>query len=114
MPPRKLSRHSFAQGIQYPDEPAFLTDREPFLFRVLDDSTEHLVRRGDTLYSLAGAYYHGFFRPSGLWWVIADFQPQPVHDPTITLTPGSVMIIPSPRTVQEQIFTSQRRLESNP
>lgn len=114
MPPRKFSRYSFTQGVRSGSSPRFLTPREPVRFRQMPDNAEHVVRRGDTLWSLAGRYFRGFYRPSGLWWVIADFQPQVIHDPTIRLEPGSILVIPSLRTVQEVVFASQRRRESNP
>jgi hypothetical protein len=50
-------------------------------------------------------------RPSGLWWIIADFQPDPIHDPTVRLTPGRTLYIPSLRTVQEEVFSDKRRKE---
>jgi hypothetical protein len=53
-------------------------------------------------------------RPAGLWWVIADFQPDPVHDPTLSLEPGRVLVVPSIRTVQEEIFSETRRAEATP
>lgn len=117
MPPRRHSRHTFAEGTQLlvlNDERTFLTEREPFRFVQLADNRAHVVTRGNTLYSLAGRYFRGFFRPSGLWWIIADFQPQPIHDPTIQLTPGSVLFIPSRRTIDEEVFGEARRRESNP
>lgn len=82
---------------------------EPYRFRVFADNVEHVVREGDTLWTLAHRYYLGVERPAGLWWIIADFQPQPIHDPTLALVPGAVLVIPSLRTVQEEIFSERRR-----
>ena len=115
MPPRRYSRHMFVLGITDADGPtpdaAMLTDREPFYYRKYDDTRQHIVQQGETLWTLAARYYADFQRPSGLWWVIADFQPEPIHDPTITLTPGTVLHIPSARTMSEAIFSASRRLE---
>ena len=49
------------------------------------------------------------FGLAALWWVIADFQPEPVHDPTRALEVGRVMFIPSERTLVEEVFSSRRR-----
>ena len=117
MPPRRFSRFTFSEGtalLALDDERTFLTEREPFSFVELADNRTHVLRRGDTLQSLAGRYFRGLFRPSGLWWVIADFQPQPIHDPTVLPAVGTVLFIPSTRTVEERIFAEARRRESNP
>jgi len=96
------------------DERLHLTDREPFRFQPLSDNRQHLVREGDTLFSLAGRYFASLPRPSGLWWVIADFQPEPVHDPTLGLELGRLVVVPSVRTLVEEIFSEKRRVESAP
>jgi hypothetical protein len=108
-----MSRHSFSEATalsDLDDDRRFLTDRECFGFRQFSDNRTHLVRAGDTLQSVAARYYRGLPRPSGLWWVIADYQPQRVHDPTLELTEGSVLAIPSRRTVEREVFGEKRRL----
>lgn len=112
MPPRRYSRHTFTLGVQDSEERLFLTERIRFGFKQLSDNRTHLVSQGETLFSLARLYFQGLPRPDGLWWVIGDFQPQPVHDPTLQLTPGSVMVIPSRRTVEELVFAESRRRET--
>lgn len=117
MPPRRFSRHTFTEGTRLlvlGDDRTFLTGREPFRFAELSDNRTHLLRAGDTLQSLAGRYLRGFIRPSGLWWIIADFQPQPIHDPTVLPPVGSLIFIPSRRTVEERILNESRRRESTP
>ena len=112
MPPRRNSRHLYTVGIMNPTDSQdrlFLTSRVPYRFSDLRDNISHTVDQGDTLHNIASRYYAPFTRPAGLWWVIADFQPRPVHDPTVRLTPGSVVIIPSLRTIQEEIFNEDRR-----
>lgn len=110
MPPRNNSRHlrTTAQKREG-DERLFLSDRVPFPYVDLVDNRVHTVKSGDSLTRLAARY----FAPLGelpdisaatLWWVIADFQPQPIHDPTIQLVAGEQLIIPSVRTVQERIL----------
>ncbi len=84
------------------------TEREPYRFRAFTDNIVHVVRDGDTLWNLAGYYFQGFIRACGLWWVIADYQPQPIFDPTIRLVSGSVLYIPSMRVLTELIFSDDR------
>ena len=112
MPPRQYSRHSFTFGIQLRsrgEKTLWLTDRIPFSFQQRADNRFHVVQSGDSLFSLAGKYFRPYPRAAGLWWVIADFQPQRIHDPTIELTVGFVMVIPSRRVLEEEIFNFSRR-----
>jgi hypothetical protein len=114
MPPRRFSRYTFSSAITDDDERLYLTDHEPFRFRQLPDNRQHVVREGDTLFSLAGRYFASLPRPAGLWWVIADFQPEPVHDPTLRLELGRLLVVPSIRTIVEEVFSERRRAESAP
>ncbi len=82
-----------------------------FPYRALEDTREHVVGEGDTLWSLAARYFASLPLPATLYWIIADFQPDPIHDPTITLTPGRVLYVPSLRTVTEEVFSERRRKE---
>lgn len=112
MPPRRFSRFTFSAAVLDDAERLFLTEREPFRFRSFPDSRQHVVQQGETLFSLAGRYFAPLPRPSGLWWVIADFQPDPIHDPTLSLELGRVMSIPSVRVVTEEVFAEARRQET--
>lgn len=109
MPPRRFSRYSFSAAVLDDAGRLFLTEREPFRFRTLPDNRQHVVQQGDTLFSLAGRYFAPLPRPSGLWWVIADFQPEPIHDPTLALDLGRVVFIPSVRVITEEVFAEARR-----
>jgi hypothetical protein len=113
MPPRRFSRHSFSAAVQDNAGRLFLTEREPFRFRSLPDNRQHVVQQGDTLFSLAGRYFAPLPRPSGLWWVIADFQPEPIHDPTLALDLGRLLFIPSIRVITEEVFAEARRQETS-
>jgi len=112
MPPKNKSRHLFTTAQKRPGgERVFLSDRTPFRFVDLADNRVHTVREGDTLHRLAATYYASlgelpFISAANLWWVIADFQPTPIHDPTVLLVPGEKLIIPSARTVQERVLQS--------
>lgn len=112
MPPRRYSRHQFTIAFNDGgDEERSLSEREPFRYQHLNDNRQHTVAEGETLWSLAGHYFAGLPRPSSLWWIIADFQPVPIDDPTIALEVGSIIVVPSERTVVESIFSETRRNE---
>ena len=113
MPPRNNSRHLFTTAQKRPgDERLFLSDRVPYRFVDLPDNRLHVVREGDTLHRLAAKYFAPLgelpeISAANLWWVLADFQPVPIHDPTIMLVIGQQLIIPSVRTVQERVLQPQ-------
>ena len=113
MPPRRYSRFMFTTAVTDEAGRLYLTERTPFRFRPLVDTKQHTVKQGDSLWMLAARHYKGLPRPAGLWWVIADFQPEPIIDPTLLLQPGQVLFIPALRVVQEQIFNEARRREDD-
>lgn len=103
------SRYAPVALITDPQGHALRDERNPFRFRRLRDTRVHRARDGDTLQTLASRFYSGATRqPAQLWWVIADFQPEPIQDPTIALEPGRLIYIPSPATVQAQILGGVR------
>lgn len=107
MPPNRYSRHRFSEARNDDDGRLFLSDRPRFAFRELPDNRQHVVKEGDTVFTLAGRYFAALPRGAGFWWVVADFNG--VHDPTIELVPGTIMTIPSVRTLQEEILNERRR-----
>lgn len=112
MPPRQFSRYTFATTSPNAKGELTLYGADPYTYRAFPDNVEHVVRDGDTLWTLAAFYYAGsIYRPAGLWWVIADFQPSRIHDPTLALVVGTVLVIPSLRTVIEEVFSEKRRAE---
>jgi len=111
MPPRRFSRYELTQGIRDDEGRLFLTDREPFRFRPLPDNRLHEVKEGESLFSLAGRFFRPRSRAAGLWWIIADFQPDPVQDPSVPLEVGRRLFVPSLRTVDEEILSEKRRRE---
>lgn len=108
VPPLQYSRYSFSKAITDEAGRLYLTEAEPFGYLDLPDNRLHTVIQGDTLWSIAERYFESFDDPSFLWWVIADFQPDPIHDPTIALMPGRLLYIPSVRTINERIFNPSR------
>lgn len=112
VPPRRYSRYSLTSASRPTvGAPLMLHSAPRYLYRKLPDTREHVVVLGDTLQNLAARYFAGLPRPAGLWWVIADFQPEPIHDPTVELEPGRVLHIPSSRILTEEVFSERRRLE---
>ena len=60
----------------------------------------HIVKRGETLESIAHKRLPGFGgRSSDLYWILAEFQPNQILDPTQRLQPGQVIVIPSEELV---------------
>jgi len=111
MPPRRFSRHTFTRSFEDTNGFFQLSEREPFRFQSFDDNRQHIVADGDTVFNLAGRFFASFDRPSGLWWIIADFQTDPIIDPTIALEIGRTLAIPSLRVIVEEIFSEARRIE---
>lgn len=111
MPPRRFSRHTFTEAYLDDGGALVLTEPEPFRYRPIDDNRIHVVKGGETIFTIAAKYFRGIQRPAGLWWIIADFQPDPIHDPTIKLEDGATLVVPSMRTVLEEIFSESRRGE---
>ena len=113
MPPRRFSRFEFTLGIRDDNGGLLLTDREPFRFRPLPDNRIHELKEGETLFTIAGRFFRPRPRAAGFWWVIADFQPDPIIDPTVPLDVGRRLFVPSLRTLDEEILSESRRRQVN-
>lgn len=105
------SRYLFCQGIVDADGKLYLTDREPFRFVTRSDNRFHTVQEGDTFYSIAFQYFAPLPRPDQFFWVIADFQPEPIVDVTVAPAKGSTIVVPSVRCLVEEILNESRRGE---
>lgn len=95
MPPGQLSRHGLATA--QPDQQGrYYLSRPPrLIYQAWPDNRLHTCLEGDTLWGLAHRYFAGVPRPAGLWWVLAEFQPVPIHDPTLALAPGRLLHVPA-------------------
>ena len=111
MPPRVGSRFGFSLGVRDDAGLLQLTDREPYRFRAHADNRVHLAVQGDTFWDLAGRYFAPLPRACGYWWAVADFQPDPVVDPTLVLEPGRRVFIPSLRVLTDVIVGEAGRKE---
>ena len=90
MAPYPGSRHSFTLGVRDEEGRLFLTEREPYLFHEHTDTRVHVVAQGDTLFELAGRYFAPLPRACGFWWVLADFQINPIVEGSGTLCDSSI------------------------
>ena len=112
MPPRRHSRHTFASAFLEDDtEDLILTEVEPFRFKAFRDNRIHVVKAEDTIHNLAARFFRGLPRPAGPYSLVMSHATAPIHDPTTRLTPGTALMIPSVRTVVEEIFSERRREE---
>lgn len=115
------SRHRFCTGYVDARGRVYLSEREPFAYRPLADNRVWHASEGDSLFSIADRMFGGLVGapgledPSQLFWVIADYQPDPppdwAADPTRRIPPGALVIVPSLRTVRELVFNEGRRRE---
>jgi hypothetical protein len=103
----------FATGDSNDNGDLFLTEREPFRYDPkLRGTIRHVVSVGDSLQSIAFRYWASLqlddieipWGPEHLWWILAEFQPDPILDPTQELVPGKTILVPSPRVVQERVL----------
>lgn len=108
-----LSRFAFCEEIIEEDGRVGvgLSRRSPYRYRNRPDNRVHTVKQGDTLHALASAYFQTLPRSAGFWWAIADFQPEPITDPTLALEPGTKITIPSTDLLLNTILGERRRRE---
>jgi hypothetical protein len=111
MPPQVGSRHSFSLGVRDDSGVLRLTDREPYGFHAHADNRTHMVVQGDTLWDLAGRYFAPLPRACGYWWAIAEYQVDPIVDPTLELDLGRRLVIPSLRVLTDVILGEAGRRE---
>jgi nucleoid-associated protein YgaU len=94
------SRYRWSEQFQDEDNRSILSLRSTLDFAAYPGSMVHITEEHDTLESIAERYYEGMGEAAMLWWAIADFQPEPILDPTLRLTPGTKLLIPSAAVVQ--------------
>lgn len=107
MPPTALDPTALCTAFTDLDGDLILSEPEPYGYRELPDTIEHRALDGDTYPRLAYRYLGS----AELAWVIMDFQPTRVFDPTIRIEVGSVVYVPSQRVTYEEILSESRRAE---
>lgn len=113
MPPAVYSRHILTTGVSRVDDGlTYLLDREPLRFRPLSGNRRVRVASSDTWQTLAAAFFVPIQNPHQLWWVICDFQPEPVLDPTVPPVSGTYVYIPSVEFVLAEVFSRDRKAEA--
>lgn len=113
MPPVKHSRHQYTIGLTNTAGETFLTDPVPVRYIESSDTIVHVVQEGERMENIAHRYYSVFETPTfpvaGLAWIIRDFQPVPIIDPTLKLKAGTKVYVPAPSFVQQRVFDERRR-----
>jgi hypothetical protein len=100
MPPQAGSRYAACIAVRDEQGRLVLTERTPLAYRALADNRVHVVVQGDTLWHLAGRYFAPLPRACGYWWLLGEFQPEPIVDPTVALDVGRTLFVPSIATLE--------------
>jgi hypothetical protein len=110
--PSTLSVYRFCQAYEAPDGRKYLTDIQPFLFEELTDTTPHVVVGEQRIEDVAAIHYQVYGEEAYLLGqVLAQFQPEPLFDPTVPLVAGSTVFVLSLRAIEERVFAESRRLD---
>jgi hypothetical protein len=78
----------------------YMSLHDPFRYQERDDNLTYTARRGDRLEHIATVFY----RDPQLFWVLADFQPNPILNPLLPLEPGRVIYGPSVEVLEREIL----------
>lgn len=63
-----------------------------------DPSAENRIYKaqiGENIFSVAARHFRGYARPAALYWLLADYQPVPILDPTKDLDGMDIYIPPA-------------------
>lgn len=105
-----ITRYSvYRNSIERYDEDGnlYTTDAEPFLYVDLPDNIEHIVSEGDTWWGIAHRYWHPIFQAASYWRFVSEFQPEPVTDPFVKPSKGTIVYVPSRSTLESRILASK-------
>lgn len=121
--PSYFSRYRFCTATADAQGRLFLSSPEPFGYQDLPDNTVHIATATDTWESLADRHFASLadqlatidMEPSHLYWILADFQPDPrpdaADDTTLRIPAGTRLVLPSVGTVLDLVFNESRRAE---
>ena len=109
MPMFPWSRYRYCNQLENENGVLFIDEREPFRYREEGDNRFYRAKEGDTWWGLAHVFFDGVQRACGLWWLLCEYQPTPVLDPTLGIEPNTLIVIPSTRVLRTQVFTNEQR-----
>ena len=113
MPPLRNTRYEYTSPLINTAGQKFLTDRVPLRFVESPDTIVHVVQEGERMEDIAHRYYGRFEKdiiPAASYaWIIRDFQPVPIIDPTLRLKGGTAIYIPSKAFIAQRVFDPRRR-----
>lgn len=108
MPPGVQSRYLGAE-LHNLDGKLYLGQREPLLFDPDLAQRAVMVARHDTLQTLAAKFIGAPQFDTPFWWLVAEFSHPPVLDPTVPLTPGTTVYIPSRDRALAELLDPDRK-----
>ncbi len=82
----------------------YLGERPVFGYRDLPDNRLHIVKEGERVWHVCHIFFPRLPKNGTLYWIVCDFQPEPILDPTLELEVGRLLVIPSQETVQRVIL----------
>lgn len=110
MPMYEYSRYRYCTVLTDSDGVTkYLDEREPFRFRDESDNRFYVAKEGDTWWGIAWRFFPSFPNKSLLWWLICEYQPEPVVDPTIKIAAGTQIAVPSERLLRNYVFNRENR-----
>lgn len=109
MPMFPWGRYRYCTQYTDSDSVSYLDEREPFRYRDESDNRYHKAKNGDTWWGLAHMYFQGIPWQCRLWWLLCEYQPTPIVDPTLIIPEGTLVVIPSMRVVRDLVFSTERR-----
>lgn len=104
----RFSRYTTSQIITTRNDKLIISPRKVYRYKAFVDNIDHTVREGETIEDIVDLRYPNFPNASQLYWVLCDFQKVPILDPTLPLTPGSIVVLPSSHTLRTVIFSPER------
>ena len=91
----------------------FLTEPPSLPYVDSVENRVHVVTGGERLQDIAHRYFKDIgddtFPAAALWYIVAQFQPTPIIDPTLRLAEGLRLYIPSKGYVAQRVFDKSRR-----
>lgn len=109
-----ISRYLFCIEYEDENENLALSRRVPYRYKEFDDNIVHDAIEGEMVHDIAQSYYGEIYNERearNMFWIICDFQPDPIIDCTLIMKAGQKIIVPSPRAVELYIRDPERAVE---